>query len=113
MANAARYNEANKATYRRCALYWLRLVAAKLALPKGTYDIRFNPGGIACGGDATLHHDSFYLTLNEMGGYFRRCKGRKDYTGERNIWFNGYGESLSNETLLLAISAQCLTPKPI
>lgn len=92
LARQAGYNEQGKAQYKTLAMKLLRRVAKELALPKGTYDLRFNPGGIAVAGDATLHHEKFYLTVNETGVMYRTCKGRKDYTGGANCWaINSFG----------------------
>ena len=68
----------------------LRQVAKHLGLPKGTFEVRFNPGGIAVSGDATLHGENIYITLNAdmgLGVLVRTCKGRKDYTGGMNCWY--------------------------
>ena len=86
LARAAGYNEEGKAHFKRFALNVLRGIARDLALPKETYSIRFNAGGIAVSGDAILHHDRFYLTMGEMGVMWRTCKGQKDYTGGANRW---------------------------
>ncbi len=45
---------------------------------------------IAVSGEITLHYDAVYIqvsqpaTGHDSGILIRRCKGRKDYTGERN-----------------------------
>lgn len=82
------YNSVDKAEFKRLSTKFLRAVAKELGLTRDTYDIRFNPGGIAVSGDATLHHDKFYVMLNlDMCDWIlvRRCNGRKDYTGGPNI----------------------------
>ena len=49
-----------------------------------------NPGGVAVSGEITLHYDAVYIqvsqpaTGHDSGILIRRCKGRRDYTGERN-----------------------------
>jgi hypothetical protein len=57
-------------------------------LQKSEYDVWWNPGGIACSGDHTLHTDKVYLALHDNINfgwfYFRTCKGRKDYSGGTN-----------------------------
>ena len=46
--------------------------------------------GVAVSGEITLHHERVYIqvsqpsTGHDSGILIRRCKGRKDYTGERN-----------------------------
>lgn len=70
---------------------FLRRLAADLGLPKGSYDIRSNQGGIAVSGEVTLHGERIYVQLAEWysspGGVsvlYRSCNGRKDYSGGRN-----------------------------
>lgn len=109
LAHAAGYNEPIKAEWKKKSLALLRRIAKDLQLPKGTFDIRFNPGGIAVSGDATLHHDSFYLQINDFGGYWRTCKGRKDYTGGANHNFNTntfYGKDLTQAQLVAQIQKE-------
>jgi hypothetical protein len=85
------YNQENKEMFRRAAMAMLRKVALHLRLPTGSFEVRFNPGGIAVSGDATLHSEGVYVTLNAdgfgLGVLVRSCKGRKDYAGGRNCWF--------------------------
>lgn len=87
LARCSGYNEENKAKFKKLSLSFMRKLAKYLNLPKGSYSIRFNPGGIAVSGDAILHHDSFYVWLNDFGGCWRTCKGQKDYTGGTNNHF--------------------------
>jgi hypothetical protein len=66
---------------------FLRALAKRLVLPKDSFSIRFNAGGVAVEGDPILHHDKFYINLATgcMGrGYWRTCKGQKDYCGGHN-----------------------------
>ena len=66
----------------------LKEIVKQMGLQPGQYDIRWNPGGIACSGDHTLHAEWFYLALDDNIGsgwfYFRTCAGRKDYHGGPN-----------------------------
>ena len=82
------YNEPLKDEYRKLGKTILKYVAEKLGLKKGEFDIRWNPGGIACSGDHVLHSDNIYIALHDNIGlgwfYWRTCKGRKDYTGGSN-----------------------------
>jgi hypothetical protein len=106
-----------KDEYRKLGRRILKSLADILGLQKGEYDIRWNPGGIACSGDHTLHTDWFYLGLSDNLGvgwfFYRTCKGRKDYTGGCNCivqWqhFLTYGlEYLAN-----AIKRDCQRPQP-
>lgn len=100
LARCAPYNGGAKALFRKESMSFLRSVAKKLQLNKGDYSIRFNPGGIAVSGDATLHHNNFYLTISGSGSYWRTCKGQKDYTGGQNIWVAGFGREISAEQLI-------------
>ncbi len=74
----------NKMEFKKDSKKFLRDAAKQLELIKGSYDIRYNEGGIACSGDAILHSDGLYLHLNDFGFYWRVVKGRKDYKGEYN-----------------------------
>ena len=82
--NSASYNEENKAKFKREAMALLRKVAKLLNFDPKTYDLRYNPAGIACSGDATLHHENVYVQLNlDVCDWVlvRTCKSKKDYTG--------------------------------
>ena len=89
LTRLACYNEVNKQEYKRLGRKILKYIAFKMNLVEGTYDIRFNPGGVACSGDHTLHTDKVYLALNDNLGFgwffYRTCDGRKDYSGGPNI----------------------------
>lgn len=86
------YNEGQKATFHRLGKMVLRKLAAAMNLPKGSFDVRSNLGGIAVSGEVTLHGESIYVDLQQsslgadMGFMVRSCNGRKDYTGGQNIW---------------------------
>lgn len=68
----------------------LRTLATALGLEPGSYDIRSNYAGMAVSGEATLHGEQVYIqaiqpaTGTDTGIMYRRCNGRKDYTGQRN-----------------------------
>ncbi len=69
----------------------LELLAKSMKLPKGSYDIRSNLGGVAVSGEVTLHGESIYVQFSqsnksEKSFLVRQCKGRQDYTGGRNHW---------------------------
>lgn len=70
----------------------LRQLAKALNLPKDSYDVRINRGGIAVSGEATLHGEWIYVLLGQTaigpdhGFMWRFCKGSKDYTGGMNRW---------------------------
>lgn len=83
------YNEEGKAAFKKAAISELRKLAKALKLSKGTFDIRFNAGGIAVSGDAILHSDTLYVHISQPYGggfpvYYRSCAGRKDYHGGTN-----------------------------
>lgn len=98
LTRAACYNYENKKEYQRLGRRILKEIAEKLNLKKGEFDIRFNPGGIACSGDHVLHSDKIYLALHDNIGfgsfYYRTCKGRKDFTGgyNRNVAWRDFLE---------------------
>lgn len=84
------YNEPQKHLFHREARKRLQALAEVLCLPRQSYDIRSNKGGIAVSGEVTLHADHLYVqvclpaTDADSGILIRTCKGRKDYTGDRN-----------------------------
>ena len=84
------YDEQQKRRFHTTARSRLKKLAAELALPQGSYDLRSNKAGIAVSGEITLHHDRAYIQVGQFGlssGHgilIRTCKGRKDYTGGAN-----------------------------
>ena len=105
LARKSGYNDVVKERYRVEAMAFLRKLAKKLKLVKGEYEIRYNRGGIAVSGEATLHHDKFYLQFSESGVMWRTCKGQKDYTGGTNRWFVGYAGHGDEDLLVSEINA--------
>ena len=81
------YHSAHKAEFKRLSRRLLKAAAELLGLPKESYDLRYNAAGVAVSGDATLHHETFYVQANaEMDWILvRSCKGRKDYMGGANL----------------------------
>lgn len=83
-----------KAYFHSAGKKFLREVAKELDLPKGTFEVRSNMGGIAVSGEVTLHSDTLYVQLSEscmrpgVDILFRSCRGRKDYSGGMNHWSN-------------------------
>jgi hypothetical protein len=56
-------------------------------------DLRWNEGGIAVSGEATMHADEIYIQVSggvcaDMGILYRSCKGRKDFSGGRNRYYS-------------------------
>lgn len=84
------YHHQNKETFHALAKRACKQIAEALGLPKGSYDIRSNMGGIAVSGEVTLHAEHIYIQLGVgmLAGAFmyRSCKSRKDYSGGRNCW---------------------------
>lgn len=84
------YNEPAKRAFHGTARVRLRKLAGALGMPAGSYEIRSNKAGIAISGEITLHGESVYIQVNQscMGPnssiLYRRCNGRRDYTGDRN-----------------------------
>ena len=94
VAGQSSYHDCNKKTFRRLSLQLLRSIVKHLDLPAKTVTVRFHSGGIACSGDAILHHVDVYLYINGdscIGGQLRilgrTCKDQNDHTGGRNQWF--------------------------
>lgn len=76
-----------KEKFHREARKICRTLARHLELPRGTFNVRTNMGGIAVPGETILHHENFYLMLGGMFGggiMYRKCNGLKDYTGGQN-----------------------------
>lgn len=109
LAQQAGYNEEGKLQFKTLAMKALRRIAKELNLIKDTYEIRFNKGGIAVSGDATLHHEQFYLTIGEMGVMWRTCKGLKDYSGGGNRWAIGFGQHQTEQELIASIKYEVNT----
>lgn len=107
------YNPVLKAAFRVEAMKALRALANAMELPKGSYDVRFNPGGIAVSGDAILHTENVYVHLSKFFSgrevYYRKCKGRKDCTGEANHWAS-VSELVDSAKMAEKIKALYLNP---
>ena len=77
-----------KKEYHRDAKRVLKEIAIALGLKAGSYEIRSNMGGIAVGGEITLHADFLYIQIGELfdvkSFLVRSCDSRKDYTGGTN-----------------------------
>jgi hypothetical protein len=88
LTRLACYDYHNKEEYKKLGRKILKYIAEQMQLPKESYEIRWNPGGIACSGDHTLHTDRIYVALHDNIGsgwfYWRTVTGRKDYTGGQN-----------------------------
>jgi hypothetical protein len=86
------YEHGDKIGFHREGKRIARLIAKKLGLAKGTFDIRSNRAGIACSGEVTLHGERIYIHLGQSccgfanSFYYRGCNGRKDYCGKTNRW---------------------------
>ena len=100
LSKSASYEEFMKAKFKKAAMKYLRELATELKLETGTFDVRFNAGGPAVSGDATLHHEKFYFTIGEFGVMWRTCKGRKDYVGGGNRWAIGFVEETKDADLI-------------
>ncbi|MER8772788.1 hypothetical protein NKH63_29395 [Mesorhizobium sp. M0960] len=81
------YDEQHKRRFHATARSRLKKLAAELALPQGSFDLRSNKAGIAVSDEIILHHDRAYIQVGQFGlssGHgilIRTCKGRMDYTG--------------------------------
>lgn len=84
------YDPEAKRAFHREARAALAKLARELGLVPGDFDLRVNPGGIAVSGEVTLHSETLYVQIScgVMGPgreiLYRRCKGRRDYCGDRN-----------------------------
>ncbi len=80
--------DTSKDRFKREATRILKEVAARMGLPKGSFEVRFNPAGPAVSGDPIFHSERVYANLSQFGEgfYYRSCAGRKDYTGGYNRW---------------------------
>ena len=84
------YAPEQKCGFHTAARARLRCLATALGLPRGPFDLRSNPGGIAVSGEITLHHERVYVQVSQpatgadTGILIRTCQGRRDYTGGRN-----------------------------
>ena len=89
-AGCCSYNDANKAKFKKSAMHLMKKLAVLVGGQRG--DVRYNAGGCAVSGEVTLHTECIYVSLNlgydkDLGYLVRTCKGKKDYTGGRNTWF--------------------------
>jgi hypothetical protein len=86
------YKSHAKAEFLRQSEQLCHILAAKMGLNEDQYDVRTNPGGIAVSGDVVLHTDNLYVNLSQsalgpdQGFMYRKCQGRKDFTGGPNRW---------------------------
>lgn len=88
VATLCGYNADKKNEFRRLSRKMLKELASLTQL--GGADLRWNEGGIAVSGEATLHADNIYIQVSgtDMGILYRSCKSRKDYSGGRNCWYS-------------------------
>lgn len=103
LAQDAGFHPDIKIKFRIEAVRYLESIATQLNLKRETYDLYYNTGGVASSGDATLHHDKFYLSISESGAMYRTCHGRKDYVGGANQWIIGFGDALSFDAVIHAL----------
>lgn len=91
---AAPYDAAAKRRWLSTARSFAKALATQLELPKGSYEVRTNKGGIAVPGEVTLHGENLYVCIGtsmpggELVGFARSCNGRKDYSGGVNRWLS-------------------------
>jgi len=78
-----------KTSFRAATKSVLEDLVLALGLPDGTYDLRWNAGGVAVSGDWTVHTDAFHLIVS-VGDVrpvrYRTCTSRHDHTGGLNRW---------------------------
>jgi len=78
-----------KQSFHRAARTFLKSLAAALALPVGSYELRTSPGGPAVTGETVLHGEHLYVYVFEGGRgeprvLYRACASRRDYCGGPN-----------------------------
>jgi hypothetical protein len=89
-------------------------VATELGLPKGSYDIRSNPAGMAVSGEITLHGERIYIQFSQsslnsdLDILYRSCDGRKDYTGGSNNFLT-YSELANFDEAIEALARPMTT----
>ena len=85
------YDYTVKRKWHRLGMFVARQIGNEL-FGRGNFDVRSNKAGPAISGEVTLHSDTLYIQFDAMGccsqlGFmYRRCYGRKDYTGGMNRW---------------------------
>ena len=82
------YNHAAKTEFCKLSMKLMRELRETLGMFSA--DVRYNAGGIAVSGEATMHGDVVYVQVSDfrLGILYRTCKGQRDYTGGRNNWFS-------------------------
>ncbi|WP_189479118.1 hypothetical protein [Mesorhizobium sp.] len=106
------YDGEQKRRFHTTARSRLKRLAAELALPSGSYELRSNKGGIAVSGEIILHHDRTYIQVGQFGlssGHgvlIRTCNGRRDFTGGANHFV---ALSLLNDIRALAAAVRAIT----
>lgn len=82
------YNAVAKNEFKLAARQALKNLARHMGIvPAVNCDIRWNEGGPAVSGSATLHHERFYIQVSQSPGcevLYRTCQGRRDYSGGVN-----------------------------
>lgn len=94
------YNAEHKHAFKLAARHFLRNLAMALDAPG--HPLRWNEGGIAVSGEATLHLDDLYVQVRQsyLTGrpdvLYRSCKSDRDYCGNQNN-FIGFGHLTTEE----------------
>jgi len=84
--------QAVKEEFHRQGKRLLRVIAKRMSLPRGSYEVRSNMGGVAVCGEVTLHGEHIYIQLSQsclgkdFGFMYRYVRDRRDYTGGTNRW---------------------------
>jgi hypothetical protein len=86
------YDFMNKQEFAALGKKLAKFIAKSLGLQKGSYTVRWNPGGDAVSGEVVLHTEHLYINLGQscLGNQFmyRWVKDQNDYIGGRNRWMN-------------------------
>jgi hypothetical protein len=103
------YTGSKKKQFKTVATSFLKSLACDLELEDGSYDVRFNAGGPAVSGEATLHGSNIYVQIFQSGYFrtsnvlYRTCEGQRDFTGGYNCF--GNVDDFVNTDLILKIKA--------
>lgn len=89
------HGEKLKKEFRRLATKVMKELVAAIGLEKGTYDIKYNAGGIAVSGEVWLFAEKFFVEFSQtsLGSMFmyRTCEKRGDSGSlpkHRNQWMH-------------------------
>lgn len=114
----------DKINFHKLAKKVCKQIASDLELAKETFRVNTNMAGDACGGETTLHTDSFYLQFctpecltpdtgyrSELEILYRSCKGHKEYSNHGANNWTTYAKAFQDYPKFLAQLTLTATPK--